>query len=168
MLLNFCVTHCYSQFELKVPSITSPGIVTRKHYSKQPDSNNPHFSLFCKMNVGTVCVDLYVESMFSWKWHENGTRARKLPESGTRLPKGTLLSQNSLWWCQIDSTGRDLALQWIWDLSAQCHRCDVTGVTKCDIFRTWSDLFNMGRICSALMPVVILQIFEVIGRREVG
>ena len=63
MLLNFCVTHCYSQFELKVPSITSPGIVTRKHYSKQPDSNNPHSSLFCKMNVGTVCVDLYVRRL---------------------------------------------------------------------------------------------------------
>ena len=48
------------------------------------------------------------------------------------------------------------------------HTCDVTGVTKFGIFKIYPNRSNMGRICSALMPVVILQIFEVIGRREVG
>ena len=38
---------------------------------------------------------------------------------------------------------------------------------KLAIFRTCSDLLNMGRICSVLMHVVTLQSFKMIGRPEV-
>ena len=39
---------------------------------------------------------------------------------------------------------------------------------KIAIFKTCSESLNMGRVCSALMPVVTLQSFKVIGRLEVG
>ena len=35
---------------------------------------------------------------------------------------------------------------------------------KLAIFKTCSDLLNMGRVCSVLMPVVSLQSFVTIGR----
>ena len=38
---------------------------------------------------------------------------------------------------------------------------------KLVIFKTCSDLLNMGRVCSVLMPVVTLQSFKMIGRPEV-
>ena len=38
---------------------------------------------------------------------------------------------------------------------------------KLAIFETCSDLLNMGRVCSVLMPVVNLQSFKMIGRPEV-
>ena len=38
---------------------------------------------------------------------------------------------------------------------------------KLAIFKTCSDSFNMGRVCSVLMPVVTLQSFKMIGRLEV-
>ena len=43
----------------------------------------------------------------------------------------------------------------------QAHRA------KLAIFKTCSDLLNMGRVCSVLMPVVTLQSFKMIGRPEV-
>ena len=64
-------------------------------------------------------------------------------------------------------TSQDLGLQWHWDEPARCHTCDVTNVTKCDIFRTCSDRVNIARVCSVLMPVVILQSLETINRLEV-
>ena len=39
---------------------------------------------------------------------------------------------------------------------------------KLAIFKTCSDLLNMGRVCSVLMPVVTLQSFVTIGRLKVG
>ena len=36
------------------------------------------------------------------------------------------------------------------------------------IFKTCSDSFNMGRVCSVLMPVVTLQSFKMIGCLKVG
>ena len=39
---------------------------------------------------------------------------------------------------------------------------------KLAIFKTCSDSFNMGRVCSVLMPVVTLQSFKMIGCLKVG
>ena len=38
---------------------------------------------------------------------------------------------------------------------------------KLTIFKTCLDSFNMGRVCSVLMPVVTLQSFKMIGRLKV-
>ena len=38
---------------------------------------------------------------------------------------------------------------------------------KLAIFKTCSDLLNMGRVCSVLMPVVTLQSFKMIDRPEI-
>ena len=38
---------------------------------------------------------------------------------------------------------------------------------KLAIFKTCSDILNMGRVCLVLMPVVTLQSFKMIGRPEV-
>ena len=39
---------------------------------------------------------------------------------------------------------------------------------KLAIFKTFSDSFNMGPVCSVLMPVVTLQSFKMIGCLKVG
>ena len=44
---------------------------------------------------------------------------------------------------------------------------NFTRVTKSDLFITCSDSANMGSTCSVLMPVLILQILEMIVRVEV-
>ena len=120
----------------------------------------------CREKGHNLTEGLSLESMYSWKWHENGTISQKIDRKWHEPPKGTFLYQNHLWWCKIVSMSQDVTLQQIWDISAKCHTCDVTSVTKYDIFRTWSDRFNMGRVCLALMSEVTLQSFKTIGRRE--
>ena len=39
---------------------------------------------------------------------------------------------------------------------------------KLALFKTCSDPFNMGRVCSVLMPVVTLQSYKMIGRLKFG
>ena len=47
------------------------------------------------------------------------------------------------------------------------HHVTWSNRLKIAIFKTCSDPFNMGRVCSVLRPVVTLQSFKVIGRPEV-
>ena len=90
------------------------------------------------------------------KWHFFG---RKVLLSISDVPKRFKVSVS-----RFPANFKKISESHIFDLS-----CDqAPDRVKLAIFKTCSDLLNMGRVCLVLMPVVTLLSFVTFGRLKVG